>query len=908
GLIQDHPSQDILFGGRDAVPAAFEFDLSRLLGGLESPEAIDRAVLALDALVSVDKWEQPHALQVAGDTVYFAATTPQAGTELWKTDGTAAGTSLVRDIVPGADGSLPLELTSVDDILFFSVLQSGDPNEARALWVSDGTEPGTHRVDDSGTGGIANPQVLMPFAGQLFFVTNDGGARLWATTGEGTNVGLKLISTTGQLSHLTIVRSLVVGNNLYLAGRNAANQWELWRIGAANPVRDIEWVGTFDDIIEDRHDDLLQNAAAVGDVLYFAARDNRGVELWKTDGQSGAGHTERVADLNPGSRSSNPHALAGVGDRLFFLASDSNPTTQVKVWVSDGTKAGTFPVPSTPTMPVTSASTNEGRSISGRYVFTIDGPDTVSLMTTKGDGLTTLLSLPVTGNRIGYLTPVDNQLLFEVVDSQVAASPQLYATDMTVRGTRSLFTSPVPGTALGELTRFGQGTLFVGAVDPDFPSDNEIWLAQLDPLPTGKTVRLLENGEVPGQLLVEALVNAGDGVITGRDFIAEATNLLTESIVTAEETQRIELDVSEFIRERLAVGERNITLRLKARAVGDSDPLRLRITRPTAEEGTGLRVTRRHGVRADLLDQSGGVLEENIAAADLRNLTAGTYYLRVFNPHRAEQTDDLTFSIEVKPPALGQFHPLTDRDVLRGDEGADILVGNRHLDRIFGESGNDVFLAERVEVHDREQEEPVRPPLAAERIVSDPPIVRDPWVQIRDAVVSPDHIAPDHTVEIADVTLGRLLASELEIPLKEIAAGPKFAVPVRVTDLARLFSLDASAAALQDRGLQPPISDLSGLEYASNLDLLNLSGNEIRDLSMIDPGRDIAGAATGLSLLRYLNLDGNPLPELFQIDELQHLRVLSVNDTIESTQPGWQSEFVIAEEGQSFTEVPDFSL
>ncbi|HHK42574.1 MAG TPA: hypothetical protein ENJ50_09170, partial [Planctomycetaceae bacterium] len=77
---------------------------------------------------------------------------------------------------------------------------------------------------------------------------------------------------------------------------------------------------------------------------------------------------------------------------------------------------------------------------------------------------------------------------------------------------------------------------------------------------------------------------------------------------------------------------------------------------------------------------------------------------------------------------------------------------------------------------------------------------------------------------------------------------------------------------------------------------------------MIDPGRDIAGAATGLPLLRYLNLDGNPLPELFQIDELHRLRVLSVNDTIESTQPGWQSEFVIAEEGQSFTTVPDFSL
>lgn len=47
------------------------------------------------------------ALVQSGTTVFFAASTPQTGSELWKSDGTQSGTVLVKDIRPGPEASFP---------------------------------------------------------------------------------------------------------------------------------------------------------------------------------------------------------------------------------------------------------------------------------------------------------------------------------------------------------------------------------------------------------------------------------------------------------------------------------------------------------------------------------------------------------------------------------------------------------------------------------------------------------------------------------------------------------------------------------------------------------------------------------------------------------------------------------
>src|SRR5206468_455406 len=61
----------------------------------------------------------PGNFTVIGNTLYFTANEPDHGAELWKTDGTTAGTMLMKDIAPGATGSSPTNLLNVDGRLFF---------------------------------------------------------------------------------------------------------------------------------------------------------------------------------------------------------------------------------------------------------------------------------------------------------------------------------------------------------------------------------------------------------------------------------------------------------------------------------------------------------------------------------------------------------------------------------------------------------------------------------------------------------------------------------------------------------------------------------------------------------------------------------------------------------------------
>ncbi|CAM9518465.1 unnamed protein product, partial [Ectocarpus sp. 8 AP-2014] len=52
------------------------------------------------------------------------ATDAEHGAELWRTDGTGAGTVLVKDIYPGERSGSPTSLTAFGDYLYFQVLRN----------------------------------------------------------------------------------------------------------------------------------------------------------------------------------------------------------------------------------------------------------------------------------------------------------------------------------------------------------------------------------------------------------------------------------------------------------------------------------------------------------------------------------------------------------------------------------------------------------------------------------------------------------------------------------------------------------------------------------------------------------------------------------------------------------------
>src|SRR5206468_441715 len=74
-----------------------------------------------------------------GNKVVFPADDGEHGVELWVTDGTTGGTTLLSDLSPGLNSSTPTDLLVVGAKLFF---KADDGVHGRELWVTDGTPAG----------------------------------------------------------------------------------------------------------------------------------------------------------------------------------------------------------------------------------------------------------------------------------------------------------------------------------------------------------------------------------------------------------------------------------------------------------------------------------------------------------------------------------------------------------------------------------------------------------------------------------------------------------------------------------------------------------------------------------------------------------------------------------------------
>jgi ELWxxDGT repeat protein len=284
-----------------------------------------------------------------GDLVLFTATDRKAGYELWRTDGTIAGTQRVIDLHPGVQWSAPVGLTPFTGRVFFAADDKvteykGNNYFDRELFATDVTEAGTIRVKDISPGPFPSiPLNFTVFGGRLFFTANDGtsGTELWTT--DGTEAGTSIFKDINPNGPSSAMFFTVVGPRLFFIADDGRGE-EPW-------VSDGSEVGTH--LLTDINPNggsFPLNLTVIGDRVFFTADDGQhGTELWVTDGTAAGTHL--VKDINPGAEPSAPGELLAVGEVLFFTAidlDDASGTVTNRLWMTDGTEAGTKLVWSAP--------------------------------------------------------------------------------------------------------------------------------------------------------------------------------------------------------------------------------------------------------------------------------------------------------------------------------------------------------------------------------------------------------------------------------------------------------------------------------------------------------------------------------------------------------------------------------
>ncbi len=370
----------------------------------------------------------PDGLTVVGNTLYFSAFGPTAGRELYKTDGTTAGTVLVKDIKPGCDGSSPRDLTAGGNTLYFA---AADDDNGRELWKSDGTAAGTVMVKDidprvtSGSPQSSFPSNMAFVNSTLFFnaSTKTTGAELWKTDGSAAGT-LMVADIRPGVAASDPINLRAFKSKVFFAADDGSSGFELWS-------SDGTTTGT--SRVQDIQPGLFGSRPAgltlLGSTLLFAATGSQGNELWKTDGTSKG--TVLVRDILTGSGGSSPGGLTVVGNTLYFAAAGKQGR---ELWKSDATTTGTVLVKDINTTVAGAGSSPVWlTAISGtECVFAADnGTSGVELW--KSDGTATGTQLladfypgtdPENGNKPFSSSPADlvwsgHAVLFSARDGQV---------------------------------------------------------------------------------------------------------------------------------------------------------------------------------------------------------------------------------------------------------------------------------------------------------------------------------------------------------------------------------------------------------------------------------------------------------------------------------------------------------
>ncbi len=207
-----------------------------------------------------------------GERAIFIANSLESGTELWASDGTVSGTTVLKDIYPGSSSSDTSRPAVLGGLAYFGAFS---PDVGWGLWRTDGTGQGTSLV-------MAVPESFR-------------------------EVDYARIDT------FDAVGDLVYFQNAFVSSQGLSR--ELWRTDGTPE-------GTYRLCL--LHPRMMENQDAswhmranLDDVLYFTKKDDEhGVELWRTLGTVAT--TSLCEDILSGPADTRVSSPVLLGDKVVF--------------------------------------------------------------------------------------------------------------------------------------------------------------------------------------------------------------------------------------------------------------------------------------------------------------------------------------------------------------------------------------------------------------------------------------------------------------------------------------------------------------------------------------------------------------------------------------------------------------
>lgn len=259
------------------------------------------------------------------DQVYFTGSTDTRNYELWKSDGTLDGTTIVKDVDPsklGATFSQPPRPGGEGRLLFTCT----NPSFGYEPWVTDGTASGTTVIDLVAGTVDSSPFNIVYRNGYWFFLARSASGNIQFFQSDGTREGTVMIADL-TAENIVVRYFLGVAGNRYLFSGND-------RVDLSDKMYAIDLTsGTYAELQNfSGVMSIKGDYAIVGSNVFFSVYDI-GVDLWKTDGTPEG--TVKVADRNSIGK------MAAAGGLLYFVDEPVRLGPETELYKSDGTLEGT---------------------------------------------------------------------------------------------------------------------------------------------------------------------------------------------------------------------------------------------------------------------------------------------------------------------------------------------------------------------------------------------------------------------------------------------------------------------------------------------------------------------------------------------------------------------------------------